>query len=81
MTLETELATFDELRDKLVASHEGQYALIHDGDLLGTYTTFAEAYEAGVRSHGLAPFLVRQIAQEDPKVFLPALNAGVIFAR
>lgn len=81
MALETERRTFDELREGLVQNHLGQFALVYDNALEGTFTTFAEAYEAGIRAHGTEQFMVRQITPDDTKVLLPALNAGVLFAR
>ncbi|MGK2966127.1 MAG: hypothetical protein ACSLFM_11060 [Tepidiformaceae bacterium] len=81
MALETERRKFDELHAELVRNHEGQFALLHDSELEGTFTTFAEAYEAGVRAHGTGAFMVRQITHNEQHVLLPALNAGVIFVR
>ena len=81
MALETEVRHFETVREELVRTHDGQFALVKDDQLEGVFTTFVEAYEAGVRRHGTKPFMVRQIAAEDTAVLLPALNAGVIFTR
>lgn len=80
MALETEARFFETMREDLVRTHEGQYALIKGNTLEGVFTTFPEAYEAGVRAHGTESFMVRQITPGDVPVLLPALNAGVIFA-
>ena len=79
MALETESKVFEMLRNDLVKTHVGQYALIKGDRLDGTFTTFMEAYEAGVRAYGLAQFMVRIIAPDDQSVLIPALNAGLIF--
>ena len=81
MALETELRHFESVRNELVQTHQGQFALVAEDRVEGLFTTFAEAYEAGVRLHGFEPFLVRQITAEDAPILLPALNAGVIFGR
>jgi hypothetical protein len=81
VALETEVQHFESIRDELVRTRKGQFALIHGSQLDGVFTTFPEAYAAGVRAHGTEPFMVRQILAEDAPVLLPALNAGVIFAR
>jgi len=80
MALEAEVRHFETVRNDLLRMHEGQFALVKDDAVEGVFTTFAEAYEAGVRLHGTEPFMVRQITAEDASVLLPALNAGVIFA-
>ncbi|MBA4181477.1 MAG: hypothetical protein C0506_12880 [Anaerolinea sp.] len=79
MALETESQHFEAIRADLVRTHAGQFVLIKADSVDGVFTTFAEAFEAGVRRHGLEPFMVRQITAEDAPILLPALNAGLIF--
>lgn len=81
MALETEARYFDSIRAVLVETHAGQFAVVKGERLEGVFTTFAEAYEAGVRLHGVEPFMVREILAEEYPVLLPALNAGVVFPR
>lgn len=81
MALEIEAQHFESVRAALVQTHEGQFVLIKDSKVEGVFTTFTEAFEAGVRLHGLKPFMVRQITAEDAPILSPALNAGLIFAR
>lgn len=79
MALETELRTFERHLEDLRQHHEGQFALIKGDTVEGTFTTFAEAYVAGVAAHGTQSFMVRQIKDHAP-VHSPALNAGILFA-
>ena len=82
MALEEEQAFFVMHRDEWVQHYRGQFALIYGQELLGTYTLFNEAFEAGVQRLGNRAFLVRKIvpADEDQQAQFPALVAGVISA-
>jgi hypothetical protein len=60
-----ELAVFEQLRKELLATAPGQYALIHAGDLAGTYPTAMEAVAAGYARFGHVPLLVKQIVPVD----------------
>jgi hypothetical protein len=79
--LGVELAYFDERKVELLASSEGQFALIHGRDLAGTFTTFGEAYTAGIQRFGNVPMLIKQITREEPRDHLPAFQHGLIHAR
>jgi len=78
--LTRELKHFDEQREELLRHHEGAFALITAGRLLGAYTTEAEAYEAGLRAIGNKPFLIKLVTREDPEIQIPALAVGAISA-
>lgn len=80
LALETEARRFEAVRAALVQTHEGQFVLIKGDTVDGVFTTFAEAFEAGVHRHGLSQFMVRQITPEDTPILLPALNAGLLFS-
>jgi hypothetical protein len=79
--LKTELEYFEERRRAWLATLEGQFALIRGPELIGTYSTFSEAYTAGVERFGNVPMLIRQIVAEDPEHQAPALQHGLIQAR
>lgn len=81
MALERELAAFEARKPELLRHHGGQFAVIHGDELLGTYTTFNEAFEAGVRAVGNRPFLVKEIVDQEAQAQFPALLAGMISAR
>jgi hypothetical protein len=42
-------------------SNEGKFALIHDGDIIGTFDTYSDALNEGYKLFKLDPFLVKQI--------------------
>ena len=64
MVLERELETFKRALPSLML-HKGKFALIHDDQVVGTYSTWQEAADAGYRFCGLLPFLVQQILGEE----------------
>jgi hypothetical protein len=80
MALEEELAYFEARRQDLVQHHEGKFALIKGRELIGTYTTFAEAFEAGVARLGNVPFLIKPVTAVDSLAQVPALYTGVLSA-
>jgi hypothetical protein len=80
MPLEQELNYFQEHKAELLQHHAGQFALIHDHQLVGTYPTFGEAFDAGVKQFGTAPFLVQHIADQPDQIQYPALVVGMLRA-
>jgi len=80
-TLERELAFWEANKAKLLADHSGRFALIHGDRLLGVFTRFEEAFEAGVGELGNQPFLIMPIVDEPPTVQYPSLVAGMTSAR
>lgn len=79
--LSQEIAYFEESRSELLKKYEGQFALIKGRELLGTFTTFEEAYDAGVAKLGNVSFLVKPIIKDEPVQKLPALTHQLIDAR
>ena len=78
--LADEMATYERIKPKLLETDREKFALIKGGDLIGTFLSFEQAYEAGLRKFWAEPFLVRQILERDPVASFPALSAGVIGA-
>jgi hypothetical protein len=76
--LAEELAFFQEQKAKLLEHNNGQFALIKGRALYGTFTTFDEAYAAGVKLFGNQPMLIKQILAEEPSVQVPAFSFGLI---
>lgn len=76
-TLSEENAFFEAQKEALLKTHEGQFALVSGQELLGTYTTEAEAYQAGLARLGNRPFLIRQIRSEEPPLQAPVLFVGL----
>jgi hypothetical protein len=79
--LEKERKVYEKEKPELLKTHAGQYALIHDDDLIGTYSSFADAYDEGVRRFGLDSFFIQEIREDDPKSGSPALSVGAILSR
>jgi hypothetical protein len=80
MSLETEIAYFETVKDKLLADHEGKFVVIFDGKLLGAYDTVENAYNAGVQAFGDQQFLVRKVLPAEPIYTNLALLHGLINA-
>jgi hypothetical protein len=66
-----EIATYREHLPKLVCEHPGRFVLIKGTDILGTFSERSVALQEGYRRFGAVPFLVRQIADPEPVVYLP----------
>jgi hypothetical protein len=58
--LEKELHAYRERLPSLLTD-EGKFALVHGGDVVGTFDTYADALGEGYRLFKLEPFLVKQI--------------------
>lgn len=76
MPLEEELTYFQANKADLLLHHTGEFALIRHQQLVGTFPTFGEAYEAGVKQFGTEPFLVQHIADQPDQIQYPALVVG-----
>jgi len=79
--LQTELNYFNKQRQEWLNTYENQYALVKGEELIGTYTTEAEAYKAGLEKVGNQPFLIKQVVKEDKEISYPALSLGVTNVR
>ena len=77
MELDEELKYFESIRSKLLESSKGQYALIKEENLIGTFKSEAEAYKAGIEKYGNVPFLIKEIVSKDSIDFIPVLSIGV----
>ena len=78
--LERERKVYEKQKPELLKTHTGQFALVHDDELVGTFTTFAEAYTEGVKRFGLDSFFIQEIRAEDLRSQHPALDVGAIIA-
>ena len=61
--LTEEIAAYETMRRELEIDHFGEWALVHDGELIGTYETFEEAAEVAVPQFGRGPYLIREIGE------------------
>jgi len=79
-SLQEELDYFAARKDALLQTNKGQYALIKGSELVGTFTTFEEAYEKGIQTFGNVAFLIKLIVDKEPVEQIPALTYGLISA-
>jgi hypothetical protein len=59
--LDDEIAAYETMRSDLEKLHMGEWVLVHNRTLIGTYPTFDEAADTAVRAFGRGPYLIRQI--------------------
>lgn len=72
--IDKEITAYERLRPDLEARHMGEWALVHDEILVGTFPSFDEAAKVAVANFGRGPYLIRQVGA--PAITLPA---SVIF--
>ena len=69
-TLQDEIAAFESMRNDLELNHMGEWVIVHNSQVAGTFPAFEQAAEVAVAKFGRGPFLLRQIGA--PPVTLPA---------
>ncbi len=72
MALEREMEVFKRELPALLAdpAQRGTFALVHGESVSGCFPTFAAALAAGYDRFELAPFLVKEVTdQEEPRYF------------
>ena len=65
-----DIAAYEAMQAELEAKHPGDWVLVHDRVVIGTYPTFNKAAQDAVARFGRGPYLIRQIGA--PPVRLPA---------
>jgi hypothetical protein len=79
--LEEERRFFERERGRLLAEHEGRFALVHRSELLGLFGTLETAYDAGLERLGNLPMLIARIRSSEPLEYLsPALEQRLLDA-
>ena len=69
-TLKKEIAAYERIRDDLEADHRGEWVVVHNEELVGTYESFELAADDATQRFGNGPFLIREIGAAP--VVLPA---------
>jgi len=64
--LTQELETYNTQREKLLATAEGKFVLIHGSEVIGTYAAEQDAIAEGYRKLGNVPFLVKKVLAVEP---------------
>jgi len=68
--LDSELATYEQHKARLLATAEGKFVLIHRAQVLGVFDSDKEAISRGYELLGNVPFLVKKInAVDEPLTF------------
>lgn len=79
LTIEQERAAFDDLLRQLLPDHEGEFALLKGGELLGLYASHAEAFQAGLDRFGPKTiYLVQEIQPDRPEPTNFAWQSGLL---
>ena len=76
--LSQELAYFESIRKSLVKHNFNQFAVIKGEILLGTYSNFDDAFNAGIDEYGAEIFLVKKVLEKDEVQSNPALTIGLM---
>ncbi len=59
--LKKKIAAYETMRSDLEAEHLGEWAVVHDEKLVGTYESLQSAAETAVERFGRGPYLIRRI--------------------
>ena len=78
--LDEKIRFYEENLPDWLQRHEARVVLVKGRELVGFYDTEREAVAEGVGRFGLTSFLVRRVLKEQPVVYVPALEHGVLRA-
>lgn len=78
--LEKEYQYYLKIKAELLKQHQGKFALIKGEELIGTYDTAENAYKVGLGRFGNVPFLIIRVQENEEKVWIPALELGLLHA-
>ena len=59
--LDAEIQAYNQMLESLEADHMGEWVVIHDGKLIGTYQSFDDAACDAVQKFGNGPYLIRRV--------------------
>ncbi len=68
--IDNEIAAYETMREELEAHHMGEWIVMREGKVIGTYASFENAASDAVSRFGRGPYLIRQIGA--PPITLPA---------
>jgi hypothetical protein len=68
-SLENEINTYINNREKLISEAEGKFVLISNEKILGVFDTEMDAVHLGIKQLGNIAFLVKQISRIDTPLF------------
>ncbi len=64
MSLQIEIAAFDNMRKVLESKYRGQWVVFHGGDFIGHYPSFQAAAAEAEERFDTDPCLIRQVGVE-----------------
>jgi hypothetical protein len=70
-----ELAVFEKHKKEFLEKFPGLFVLIKNNEIIGPLPSAEAAYAEGLQKFGLSPFLVKQVLEDEPVGFAPALIA------
>ena len=62
-TIEKEIIAYDLMREEMEENHYGEWVLVHDQQLIGTYETFQDAAAVATKRFGRGPYLIKKIGE------------------
>ena len=75
--LSENIAAYAYLRDELEMDHAGEWVLVYNKLLVGTYKTPELAIDVAVSQFGSGPYLIREIGASPPVLSAAALYQPV----
>lgn len=78
--LQHEIEFFESKKQDWLKLYKNQFVLVKDYKLAGIYSAYQDAVNAGFTQFGNQPFLVKQVADQEPLAQIPALFVGAIHA-
>lgn len=75
--LKDEIQWFNEHLQELLKEHAGEWAVVYQRALVGTYETFSGAYKSGIEKTKSEEFLVREIKPDDDKPQQVSVNISL----
>lgn len=65
--LQADFQLFESHRQEWSLQHEGEYVVVHNGDLLGFFDNYGSGLQAGIAKFGVeTEFLIQQVCKEEP---------------
>ena len=76
--LSKEIAAYKRMRDIVEADHFGEWVLVHDERLIGSFNSFEASAKVAIERFVRGPYLIRQVGAPPltlpPPRLLPQLN-------
>ena len=76
-TLQENIARYDAIKEELEQECLGQWIVIYDCELIGSFEDFQDAAETAVTRFGRGPYLIRRVGVERPSLPVSLMYRGV----